>query len=188
MTSTASADGGDVADESQRRAEDRLVAALTAGAVDRPEQRELDRLVGTWRVRGRWEPIPGGTIHDVHGRSENRWEFDGRVLACRGFDADGTLQSMLLVAFDASVGDYAAFSVTTRSTFFAVERGPWLTDPPALQLDGWETVENRPTPIHFRRTLTFPDRDRYDSEISYPDHPPGTFGPLHVQHHRIEAG
>jgi hypothetical protein len=164
---------------------DALLAALTAGAADRPESRVLDELVGDWRVTTEWKPVANGDVHRLGGRMETRWIVDGRVQESRSFDDDGEEIAKVLCAFDPTMGDYVAFSVTVMSTCFVLERGHHDPVRRALVLEGIEPVPgNRPS-VRFRRTVQLDGVDAYTVAISYPDAPPGTYGPMVSRHERI---
>lgn len=164
---------------------DALLAALTAGAADRPESRVLDPLVGDWRVTTRWEPIVGHGVRVSESQSRNRWILRGRVLECRMTDPDGEETQRLLVAFDPSVGDYAAFSATVLSTFFLVERGHYDPASRSLAVEGIEPIKVDPFSVRYRRTIEMVSPDLYRTSISYPGAPDGRYGPLAASFERL---
>lgn len=157
---------------------DSLVAALTAGAQDRPETRVLDALVGRWASRTEWEPVVGHGVRLSHGRVETRWIYGGRALESRTFDGDGTETGTVILAFDGLVGDYVAFAFNVLSTFFVVERGPFLPGSRSWELDAIEPRRDGGPGIRFRRTVRLVGDDAYTTQVSYPDVPPGTYGPM----------
>ena len=169
-----------------------LFAALTAGAADRPESRVLDSVIGRWRTTTLWEPIPGAGVQQSHGRFEAEWVFGGRVVEARSFDAAGVESARLLMAFDPTIGDYAAFTVHALSTFFEIERGAYDAGAGTLAFDAIEPVPGDRPGIHFRRTFHFQDPDTIDDPdtfrvvITYPDVPPGTYGGMYTTHHRVD--
>jgi hypothetical protein len=173
-------------DQSDRPIEpDSLFAALTAGAADRPESRVLDGLVGDWRVTTRWEPIVGHGVQEHRSESRNRWILRGRVLECRNTDPAGEETARLQLAFDPSVGDYAAFSTTVLSTFFIVERGGYDPATRSLAVDGIEPIRREPFSVRYRRTIEFVSDDLHRSTISYPGAPAGRYGPLSATFERL---
>jgi hypothetical protein len=164
---------------------DSFLAALTAGAADRPESRVLDDLVGDWRVTTEWKPIADGAVHHLSARTETQWIVDGRVQESRSFDDDGREIAKVLCAFDPTVGDYVAFSVTVMSTCFVLERGHHDPVGRTLVLEGVEPVPGGRPAVRYRRTVQFGGVDEYTVAISYPDAPPGTYGPMVSRHQRI---
>lgn len=164
---------------------ERLFDALTAGAQDRPESRALDPLVGRWRTRTEWEPIVGQGVRQIEGRSQAAWTYGGRVLVARNFDANLAEIGSVVLAFDGLVGDYIAFAFNQLSTFFAVERGPYLPDTRTFELDAIEPRRDGGPGVRFRRSVHLVDDDTYTIQVSYPDVPPGTYGPMHVTYERI---
>jgi hypothetical protein len=156
-----------------------LFAALPAGAAARPESRVLDSVIGRWRTTTLWEPIPGAGVQQSHGRR-------GRVGVRRpwwrhGPRRRGVESARLLMAFDPTIGDYAAFTVHALSTFFEIERARTTPAPAPWRSTHRAGAGDRPG-IHFRRTFHFQDPDTIDDPntfrvvITYPDVPPGTYG------------
>ncbi len=164
---------------------DAWVDALTRGGHDRPETARLDPLVGRWVAVTEWEPVPGRGVRVSESTVEVGWVLGGRLLEQRSFDADGVELSRLLIAFDPSRGDYAAFTATVLSSHFEVERGWFDDERRALVLDGEEPGPASDPRIHFRRTVRIIDDDTFVVDISYPDVPPGTYGPMRVSHRRV---
>lgn len=166
-------------------AADAMLAALTAGAGDRPESRVLDSLVGDWRATTEWEPIVGHGVRRSQSRVETRWIFGNRLVESRTFTAEGIESAKLLCAFDPTVGDYVAFAVNTFSTSFTLERGDHDPAARTLTLDGWEPVPDGRPSVRYRRTFELAGPDRHTSSITYPDVPPGTFGPMFISYARM---
>lgn len=166
-------------------ADDRWVAALTAGARERPESRVLDRLVGDWRALTEWEPLPGRGVRTSTTRAEGRWVFDGRAVDLRTIGDDGGELARLTCAFDPTVGDYVALSLHVLSTWFDLERGHFDQAADALVLDVVEPVPGGRPPVHVRRTIGFEGPDRFRVTIGYPAVPLGTYGPMRVTYDRI---
>ena len=161
---------------------DAWVGVLTRGAQDRPESRVLDALLGRWAALTEWEPVPGRGVRTSDSTVDVSWILGGRVLEMRSFDPDGDELSRLLLSFDPSRGDYAAYATTVLSTHFEVERGSYDEARRALVLDGEEPGPHGA--IHYRRTVQLGD-DGFVVDISYPDVPPGTYGPMRVSHRRV---
>ena len=161
-----------------------LLERLVAATGERPEHRELDRLVGDWDQAVQWQLRAGGPWLRQQGRARNRWILDGRVLESCSFDVEGAETSRTLLAFDPSVGDYVAFTVSILSLTYGLDRGPFDPLGPALVLEGHEVIPNRPTSLRYHRTLTFVGDDDYTLGITYPDHPDGAFGGMFIEHHR----
>ena len=121
---------------------------------DRPESRVLDGLLGDWRVTTEWKPIADGAVHRLRAM-ETRWIVDGRVQESRSFDDDGQEIAKVLCAFDPTVGDYVAFSVTVMSTCFVLERGRHDPVGRTLVLEGVEPVPGGRPRSGTRRTVQF---------------------------------
>ena len=164
---------------------DAWVDALTRGGHDRPESARLDPLVGRWAAVTEWEPVPGRGVRTSESAVEVAWVLGGRLLELRSFDLDGGEISRLLVAFDPSRGDYAAFTATVLSSHFEIERGWFDEARGALVLDGEEPGPSHDPLIHFRRTVQLLGDEAFVMDISYPDVPPGTYGPMRVSHRRV---
>jgi hypothetical protein len=164
---------------------DALLAALTAGAQDLPASRVLDVLAGTWRVEVEWEPIVGRGLRRSVLRAETGWIFGGRVLESRHLSADGIEQSRLTLAFDPTVGDYVGFAIHLLSSCFVLERGHHDEVESAIVLDAWEPVPGGRPPVHYRRTTHLLDADHHVVGITYPDDPPGRYGPMHLAFERL---
>jgi hypothetical protein len=164
---------------------DTWVAALTRGGQDRAESRRLDPFVGRWAATTEWEPVPGRGVRTSQATVGVGWVLGGRLMEMRSFDPDGGELSRLLVAFDPSRGDYAGFTATVLSTHFEVERGHFDDERRALVLDGEEPGPPRDPLIHYRRTMQLDGDDRFVVDISYPDVPPGTYGPMRITHDRV---
>jgi hypothetical protein len=175
------------ADPEAQAADDRFLAALTAGAKDRPESRILDRLVGDWQARTEWEPLVGRGVRITTARAQGRWVFDGRVVDLHTIGDDGGEVSRLTCAFDPTVGDYMALSVHVLSTYFAMERGHYDPVADTLVFDGMEPVRNGRPDVHVRRTFRFETPDHFTVDIGYPDVPIGTYGPMRVIYDRVEG-
>lgn len=173
-------DGDDAGDRA-----DALFATLTAGAKDHPASRVLDALVGDWHLDVEWEPIVGHGLRRSEGRCETRWTFDDRVLESRHLLPDGVETSRHTYAYDPTVGDYVAFAVHVLSTSFVLERGHFDAPERNLVLEGWEPVPGGRPSVHFRRTIHLEDGDHLAMGITYPDDPPGRYGPMHVAYRRI---
>ena len=157
-----------------------MFAALTAGAQDRAESRALDALVGRWASRTEWEPIVGHGVRVIHGRTETDWVYEGRVLRSRTFDEGGAETGTLVLAYDALVGDYIGFAFNVLSTFFVVERGAYRPDSRSWELEAIEPRHDGKPGVRYRRTLQIVGDDRFTARISYPDVPPGTYGPMFI--------
>jgi hypothetical protein len=164
---------------------DSMFDAITAGAQDRPEARVLDRLVGTWRTKTAWEPIVGHGVRHLEGRTETVPIYGGRMLRSRTFDPDGEATGDLILAYDGLVGDYIGFAFNSLSTFFVVERGTYDPELDRFELDALEPRRDGGPSVRFRRTIQFDGDAAYTASISYPDVPPGTYGPMAITHERI---
>jgi hypothetical protein len=164
-----------------------LLATMLTETAARPEHRELDRLVGTWDVRTRWQVVGGQPWQHLRGSVENRWILAGRVLESRSSDGDGTEAARVYYAFDPSAGDYVAISLTILSTFFVLERGTFDPLGPSIVFEGSEELPGIATPIRFHRTVTFVSDDEHTVGITYPDHLDGTFGGMFIEHQRTGA-
>jgi len=164
---------------------DAWVDVLTRGGQDRPESRHLDLLVGRWTARTEWEPVVGRGVRTSDSTVEVRWVLGGRLLEATSYDPDGVELSRLLVAFDPSRDDFAAFGPSVLSSHFEVERGRFDEDRRALVLDGEEPGPPSDPMIHYRRTVQILDDDTFVIDISYPDVPDGTYGPMRITHRRL---
>lgn len=162
-----------------------MLAAITSGAQDLPESRLLDRLVGTWRSRTEWEPIVGHGVRHLEGSVEARWVFGGRVVEARSFNAEGVATGMVLFAFDPIIGDYTAYSVTALSSFFVVERGGYDPVTNTLVLEAVEPVRGGGPGVRFQRIIGFRGEGTYTTEVTYPDVPEGTYGPMSITYERL---
>ena len=163
---------------------DDLVGALTRGGADRIESRRLDTLTGRWSAVTEWEPVVGRGVRRSESTVEVAWILARRVLEARSIDPDGVEISRFLVAFDPSRGDYAAFAASVLSSHFEVERGQFDEDVGALVLHGEERGPVHDPLIRYRRTVRIVDDDTFTIDISYPDVPPGTYGPMLITHTR----
>jgi hypothetical protein len=163
---------------------DALVGALTRGGEDRIESRRLDALTGRWAAVTEWEPVVGRGVRRSESTVHVAWILAGRALEMRSIDPDGVEISRLLVAFDPSRGDYAAFAASVLSSHFEVERGHFDEDLGALVLHGEELGPDHDPLIRYRRTVRIVDDDTFTIAISYPDVPPGTYGPMSITHTR----
>lgn len=124
--------------------------------------------IGRWRTTTLWEPIPGAGVQQSHGRFEAEWVFGGRVVEARSFDATGVESARLLMAFDPTIGDYAAFTVHALSTFFEIERGRVRRHGAGtLAFDSDRAGAGGPTQITFRRTFHFQDPDTIDDPDTF---------------------
>jgi hypothetical protein len=164
-----------------------FLAKMLAETAARPEHRELDRLVGTWRVSTRWQIVAGQPWQEHRGTVDNQWILGGRVLESCSHDALGNEAARVYYAFDPSAEDYVAFSLTVLSTFFVLERGLFDSLGPAIVFEGSEELDGLPQPIRFHRTITFVSPDEITIGITYPDHPDGTFGGMFIEHQRTSA-